>query len=223
MAFIPFPEPLLLASASPRRLDSLRSLGFSVECAPADADENVYDYLPIRERVVALASLKVRAGAAVADAALADAAANADGRSGNRPAAPRYALGADTLVSVDGEAFGKPADEDDARRMILALAGRSHLVSTGLAVLDRLTGAVETGLSETTVSFAPLERGELEWYLSSGEWSGVAGGYRIQGLAALLVRRIEGSFSGVVGLPLHTFYDILSRIGYPLPFGSAAD
>lgn len=208
-----FPEPLLLASASPRRLDSLRSLGFSVECAPVDADESVHDDLPIRERVVALAELKVRAGSAGAEAK----------RSGGHPAAPRYALGADTLVSVDGEAFGKPADEDDARRMIRALAGREHLVSTGLAVLDRLTGAAETGLSETAVSFAPLERGELEWYLSSGEWRGVAGGYRIQGLAALFVRRIEGSFSGVVGLPLHTFYDILSRIGYPLPFGSAAD
>lgn len=211
MVFSGFPEPILLASASPRRLDSLIALGFSVECAPADADESVHDDLPIRERVVALAELKVRAGSAGA------------GRSGGNPAAPHYALGADTLVSVDGEAFGKPADEGDARRMILALAGRTHLVSTGLAVLDRLTGIVETGLSETAVSFAPLGRGELEWYLSSGEWRGVAGGYRVQGLAALFVSRIEGSFSGVVGLPLHTFYDILSRIGYPLPFGSQAD
>jgi len=200
-------EAILLASASPRRLESLERLGFPVTVAPADIDESVLDHLPLGERVVSLAGLKARVGAERAPAS----------------PSPRYVLGADTLVGLDGRAFGKPRDLAEAREMLGALAGRTHVVYSGLAALDRLSGRVETGLAETEVTFAPMNQAEIAWYLSSGEWRGVAGAYRIQELAALFIRRIEGSFSGVVGLPLHTFYDILSRIGYPFPFGRGAD
>lgn len=198
-------EPILLASASPRRLESLRRLGFDASPFAADVDESVFDDLPIHERVVALAELKARAGAAKA------------------PYPPHWAIGADTLVSIDGKTFGKPGCEEEARSMLEALSGRTHTVSSGLCGLDRRTGAAELAVSETAVTFARLDPREIDWYLASGEWRGVAGAYRIQERAALFIERIEGSFSGVVGLPLHAFYGILSRIGYPFPFGNGAD
>jgi len=196
-----FPEPILLASSSPRRIETLRGLGFPVVVSPADVDESVFDHLPVSARVVALACLKAREGAAAA------------------PPQPRWAIGADTLVSVDGAAFGKPADEREARGMLLALSGRTHVVSSGVCVLDRQTGATESAASDTEVRFQRLSDHEVDWYLSTGEWRGAAGAYRIQEAASLFIERVEGSFSGVVGLPLHAFYAILSRIGYPFPFG----
>jgi len=192
-----FPEPVLLASSSPRRLETLERLGVPVVVFPADVDESAWDHVPVRERVVALARAK---------------AAEAGGRAG---VGPRWILGADTLVSVDGEASGKPADVGDARAMLRRLSGRDHVVSSGLAVLDRVTGRVETAVSETVVRFAAMSDTEIEAYLDTGEWEGVAGAYRIQERAALFVERVEGSFSGVVGLPIREFYVILLRCGYP--------
>ena len=182
----------------------MRSLGFQVLAYPADVDESAFDDLPIKERVVALAELKVRRSASEA------------------PYPPYWAIGADTLVSLEGVGFGKPVCEDDARAMLESLSGRTHVVSSGLCGLNRLTGAVERAVSETTVTFASLDSREIDWYVSTGEWRGAAGAYRIQESAAFFAERIEGSYSGVVGLPLHAFYGILSRIGYPFPFGDEA-
>jgi len=198
-------EPLLLASGSPRRIETLRSLGFELVVVPADVDESIYDGLPIAERVVALAELKARAGAAAA------------------PYPPRLAIGADTLVSLDGVAFGKPGNEAEARSMLASLSGRTHTVSSGLCVLDRRSGVTYAAISETSVRFSGLAGSEIDAYLATGEWRGAAGAYRIQERAAFFVERLEGSFSGVVGLPLHEFYGILSRIGYSFPLGGVAD
>lgn len=196
---------LLLASASPRRLSMLRDHGFPVVCAPADVDESIYDDMPVGRRVVALARLKATEGARGA------------------PVPPFWAVGADTLVSVDGAALGKPSDRAEARSMIALLAGRTHTVSTGICVLDRRTGIASSALSETRVRFAPMSSIEIEGYLDTGEWIGAAGAYRIQERAAFFITRIDGSFSGVVGLPLHEFYAILAESGYPLQFGSKPD
>ncbi|PKL08394.1 MAG: septum formation protein Maf [Spirochaetae bacterium HGW-Spirochaetae-7] len=197
-------RPLLLASASPRRIEMLERLGFELTIAPADIDESVCDDLPIGERVVKLAELKARAGSAAA----------------GYP--PIWALGADTLVSLDGIAMGKPAGEVEAREMLSALSGRTHRVTTGICVLDRRSGEAHTAVSESSVHFSPLGEEELDGYLATGEWRGAAGAYRIQEHASYFVEWLEGSFSGVVGLPLHEFYAILSAIGYPFPFGLAA-
>lgn len=196
-----FPEPILLASASARRISALRALGFSVIAAPANVDESVFDHLPIAERVAELASLKAREAEKSA------------------PYPPFWVVGADTLVSLDGEAFGKPADGNDARRMLMALSGRTHIVSSGVCAINRRDASLQTVVSETVVRFAEMTSREIDWYLSTGEWQDVAGAYRIQESAAFFAERVEGSFSGVVGLPLHAFYAILSRIGYPFPFG----
>lgn len=199
-------EPqLLLASASPRRLALLRDHGFTVTCSPADVDESIFDDLPIARRVVALAELKVLEG------------------SRHAPFPPYWALGADTLVSVDDVALGKASDRAEARSMLRMLAGRTHTVSTGICVINRETGTKASALSETRVTFAPLRDAEIEWYLDTGEWIGVAGAYRAQERGAFFIERLDGSFSGVVGLPLHEFYAILSSSGYPVQFESKAD
>jgi septum formation protein len=193
---------ILLASASPRRRDTLTALGFSLQVLAMDIDESVADELPVRERVMRLAQLKA-------------AAAHAKPWEGNG-AKPRWILGADTLVSLDGLVFAKAEDCAEAGRMLKALAGKTHQVYSGLALIDGDTGAVHSIVSSTDVRFAPLSGREIEGYLDTGEWRGVAGAYRIQERASFFVERVEGSFSGVVGLPLREFYVILGQAAYPL-------
>lgn len=198
------PRQILLASASPRRIETLKKLGFDLVVVPADVDESVHDDMPVRRRVVALAELKARTS------------------SGSAPFPPFWAVGADTLVSFEEVVFGKPADEADARAMLIALAGKTHTVSSGICVLDRRTGELHSAVSETRVHFSSLSDDELDAYVATGEWRGAAGAYRIQERAAFFVEWLEGSFSGVVGLPLHEFYAILCRIGFPFPLGERA-
>lgn len=198
-------EPLLLASASPRRIEMLQKLGFDIVIAPADIDESIHDVLPVRMRVMALAELKARTSSASA------------------PFPPLWAVGADTLVSLGGVVYGKPLDEADARSLLVALSGKTHTVSSGICVLDRRSGELQSAVSETRVHFSTLSNEELDAYLASGEWQGAAGAYRIQEHAAFFIEWLEGSFSGVVGLPLHEFYAILCRIGFPFPLGKRAD
>ncbi|GAB1454992.1 MAG: Maf family protein [Spirochaetia bacterium] len=191
--------PLVLASASPRRADTLRSLGFSIIISPSLLDETVYDHLPVNDRVMALAELKARDGSA------------------KTPMPPLLALGGDTLVTLDNHVLGKPSNAEEATAMLRLLSGKTHLVVSGLCLLDRQTGSATTAFSETKVSFSSLTNEEIEWYVSTGEWKGAAGAYRIQEGAALFIDSIEGSFSGVVGLPLHLFYAMISAIARPIP------
>lgn len=202
-----FSEPLLLASASPRRRELLEGLGAPIEVLAADIDETVADELHVAERVVRLAELKARAAAAAP-------------WPGGRPR-PRWIIGADTLVAAGERVFGKAADEAEARATLRRLAGAWHEVHSGVAVLDAATGAIRSALSTTRVLFGAMDDDEIDAYLARGEWRGVAGSYRLQEAAALFVERIEGSYSGVVGLPLRVFYGILRAAGYP-PFAEAA-
>jgi len=200
---------LLLASASQRRIEILDGLGIRFSTCATAIDESVFDDRAIGERVVALASLKARTGMDIH-------------KGGSQSPDPMLVIGADTLVSVDGVALGKAADKKEAGIMLRMLSGRTHTVSTGLCVIESTTSRVETALSETLVVFNPLSEAEIEWYLETGEWSGAAGAYRIQEHASYFVKRIEGSFSGVVGLPLHAFYAILCGFGYRFPTGKQA-
>jgi septum formation protein len=200
-------EKLLLASNSPRRRELLEAAGISFELLVADVDEEARDCLPPPERVVALAEDKARAAAAQAP-----------------PSSPRLVLGADTLVCLPGSrdkeeelALGKPRDEADAGRMMRMLSGRPHFVRTGLVLLDRLSGRLWSSRSDSTVVFATMDEGDIGAYLASGEWAGVAGGYRIQGLAAFYIERLEGSWTGVVGLPMRELYVILRAAGFRVP------
>lgn len=139
--------------------------------------------LPPAELVVENARLKARAGLA---------------------AAPRGAavLGVDTDVFLDEEALGQPDGRDGALERLRALSGRSHEVLSGVCLLGPREGEERTGVSRSVVTFAPLDDAALELYLGSGEWRSRAGAYAIQGLGSILVEKVEGDFSNVVGLPI---------------------
>ncbi len=126
-------------------------------------------------------------------------------------------LGCDTLVALDGTIYGKPRDERDARATLRALGGATHDVLSGLALLGG-GGASEgdaperTAVVRTAVTFRELGEGMLDWYLARGEWRGRAGGYAIQGAGAALVRKVEGDYENVVGLPLAALLDICPEL-----------
>jgi septum formation protein len=130
-------------------------------------------------------------------------------------------LGCDTLVALEGTIYGKPRDEQEARATLQALSGTTHEVISGVAVLlggagrtatDRSQGGQRTALARTAVTFRTLDEELLDWSLASGEWRGRAGGYAIQGTGAALIRKIEGDYENVVGLPLASLLDIYPEL-----------
>jgi septum formation protein len=127
---------------------------------------------------------------------------------------PLPVLGADTEVVQGGVIFGKPADPADATRMLSLLSGRRHEVLTAIAL--RWEREMVLALSVSTVTMRPLEKAEIERYVATGEPYDKAGGYAVQGRAAAFIRRIEGSYSGVMGLPLFETAEALARIGFPV-------
>jgi septum formation protein len=128
---------------------------------------------------------------------------------------PLWICGADTVVSVDGKIFGKPASREDAQNMLNILQGRAHDVITSVALFNGRKKSVDCRSAASVVTFSPLSEAEIDWYLNTGEWQGVAGAYKIQGLASCLISRIVGSYSSIVGLPMHEFYVMLRENGYP--------
>ena len=176
---------LVLASASPRRSALLSQIGLTFEVRPSDIVEpphNIHSNNPASEVTQNLALLKAAAVAQHFDDAI--------------------IIGADTLVSLDGKLLCKPADDADAFDMLTHLSGTSHEVVTGVALIDARTEH-ETVWSETTqVYFRKLHSAEITAYIASGETSDKAGAYGIQGRGAAFVRRIEGCYFNVVGLPL---------------------
>ena len=123
-------------------------------------------------------------------------------------------LGADTEVVLDGAIFGKPADADAARAMLARLSGRRHEVITAIAL--KWEDNTEVALSVSHVTLRRLTAGEIERYVASGEPMDKAGGYAIQGRAAAFITRLEGSYSGVMGLPLAETAALLARVGRPV-------
>ncbi|MBX3702448.1 MAG: septum formation inhibitor Maf [Steroidobacteraceae bacterium] len=187
-------DSIILASASERRSRLLRQIGVRHEVMAMDLDESRHDGEPARDHVLRLACGK--AGAAV----------KALGASADRPV-----LAADTVVVLDGTLYGKPADEDGCVAILAALAGRTHEVLTAVAVLH--AGRLATALSESRVSFRAIDEAECRRYWATGEPAGKAGAYAIQGRGAVFVSRIEGSHSGVVGLPLFETAALLDAAG----------
>jgi septum formation protein len=112
----------------------------------------------------------------------------------------------DTVVSLDGRIYGKPRDAEQARATLAALSGRAHTVIGGICLIE--ASGPRTATASTVVEFRPLAPGLIDWYLDSGEWRERAGGYAIQGRGAALVRRIEGDYLNVVGLPLSTLLEL---------------
>jgi nucleoside triphosphate pyrophosphatase len=192
---------IVLASASPRRAELLASAGLPFVVVPSTVVEERLPDEPPGAFVRRLAAAKARDVAA----------ARPDGRS---PGATReFVLAADTDVVLDGDVLGKPRDEDDARAMLARLSGRVHDVVTGYEVYDVAARRADGAVVRTRVEFAALSRGEIDAYVATGEPMGKAGGYAIQGRAAGMVRRIEGSYTNVVGLPLREVLETLARMG----------
>jgi len=194
---------LVLASASPRRVELLKAAGFEFEVLPVDVDESVRALESPARYVERLAAEKsARAQVALKSrAAAASPAASAES----------VVLGADTAVVVDGEILGKPRDDADAAGMLGRLSGRAHDVLTGVSLRK---GRYEVNRVESSRVFvATLSADELRWYVESGEGRDKAGAYAIQGLASRFITRIEGSYSNVVGLPIAMVYDLLQALG----------
>lgn len=192
---------LVLASSSPRRAALLESVGVEVAIEPADVDETALDGENAGELVRRLAIAKATAIA-------------------NQQASAALVVGADTVVTIDGEILGKPVDVGDARRALRLLSGRTHEVMTGVAAVQasREVGDQTThaGVAVTSVEFKQLDEAEIDSYIASGEPFGKAGSYAIQGRGGLLVRRIDGTHDNVVGLPLSLVDDVLELHGYRL-------
>ena len=178
---MPGPAPkLVLASRSPQRRAILESLGVAFEVRPVDV-------------------LEEDEGAPVAVAA-----ENALRKALAGKARPEeVVLGVDTIVVTGLEIWGKPPNEEAARETLRRLAGRTHRVISGVALVDE-GGAVRADEAVTEVTFRTLDDAMIEWYLGSGEWDGRAGGYAIQGRGGALVERIDGDYLNVVGLPVGT-------------------
>lgn len=191
------PAPILwLASASPRRLELLRQIGIEPAVRVSGVDEAL---LP-GESALAYSPRIALAKAAAVWHALTDA-----------ERAP--VLGADTEVVLDGRALGKPRDAEDAAAMLRALQGRRHQVLSSVALFHAGAPGGEVRIQQTEVDFAPLDEAAIVRYLATGEAMGKAGAYAIQGHAAAFVARIEGSHSGVMGLPLHETAELLAQAG----------
>jgi septum formation protein len=187
---------LILASASPRRAELLRSAGYSFEVVVADVDESIRAGESPSGYVRRLAADK---SAAAMVRVMADLKVCSTLHAGFSPA-DVIVLGADTTVVADGAILGKPLDEEDGRRMLQRLSGATHQVLTGVSLRQ---GSYEVGRVETSsVTFRALTDEDIAWYLASGEWRGKAGGYAIQGFASRFIPSMAGSYSNVVGLPL---------------------
>ncbi len=190
-------ERLVLASGSPRRRELLAGLGVVFEVRPADIDESV---------------APDESGTAYV-ARLARAKAEAVARSGE------VVVAADTTVDLDDELLGKPADANEARSLLTRLSGRTHQVHTGVCVRRHAVDGdahVRHAVVTTEVTFAPLPPTWIEWYVATGEPFDKAGGYGMQGSAALFVARIDGSPTNVIGLPLDCLAALVEQVGSDL-------
>ena len=189
-------ERIYLASASPRRRELLELLGVSFEVRPADVTEDIFRGELPRDCVIRLALEKANA--------VSSTLAAGD---------PGPVLGADTLVVVDGTPLGKPRDAAHATEILLQLSGRTHNVYTAVVLVKEEQPAVKVSHSE--VSFRTLTTAEIDTYWATGEPRDKAGAYGIQGLGAVFIRELKGSYSGVMGLPLHETGLLLDQAGVP--------
>ena len=206
---------VLLASASPQRRMLLKQMGIDPLVLPSDVPE-ILDPKDVYGSLKLLADRKASTSVAKL---LSDPPRELDGMI--------WAIGADTVILHKGQAIGKSKNQREARAVLRRLTGDNHSVLTGVSVqkleLDG-SGNAETSatvleVAETRVQFRNLKPQELDWYLSTGEWMGAAGAYRIQMKGACIVNALEGSYSNVVGLPIELIYGILIGLGFSFEAG----
>ncbi|HEX7151133.1 MAG TPA: Maf family protein [Thermoanaerobaculia bacterium] len=183
----------ILASASPRRRELLASIGLDFDVLPSHVPEVRADGEAPEEYVARLSRDKA--------AALAQ----------EHPS--RWVIAADTTVLLGEQLLEKPVDEADARRMLKTIAGQTHIVYTGVTLVNLERKHHETRVAESEVRMLPLSDDEIAWYVSTGEPMDKAGAYAVQGIGAMFIESIHGSYTNVVGLPLATLFQMLRRAG----------
>lgn len=191
-----YQKMIYLASRSPRRAELLQQMGLEFIVLPSDIDETPLQSEQSDAYVLRLAAQKAKT-------------CYEDLISKSKPLYP--VLAADTTVSLDGKILGKPQDNDDAFQMLSSMSGRWHEVHTGIAVAT--ADGVNVAISTTKVEMAPLSDQTILAYIATGEPLDKAGAYGIQGFAGTLIKRIEGSYSGVMGLPVFETAQLLSQVG----------
>lgn len=194
---MPLGPPLILASTSPRRKDLLALLQIPFEVVEPDFTESFRPGVAAKELACRFADGKARSCAA------------------RWP--DRLILGSDTLIELEGEVLGKPADIKEARRMLERLSGREHLIHTAVAVRRQADARREVAVATVAVRMAGFGADELEAYLRTGESMGKAGAYSIQGEGGRLIDRIEGDYTAAVGLPLQLTAGLLEGGGLRIP------
>jgi len=187
---------IVLASGSPRRSEILTALGLTFTVRRPDLEEIIVPGDSPESTVCRLAAEKAECVSVEAG---------------------ELVLAADTIVVLDGDLLGKPADEHEAIEMLMRLSGRSHDVFTGMAL--RVNGRTVSAAARTGVTFRPLDRAECEAYVATGEPMDKAGAYGIQGFGSALVERIDGDFFNVMGLPVPTLLELFTSIGYRYAYG----
>jgi len=191
-------EPIILASSSPRRQEILKMLKIPFRVIIPNIDETLMSAIELEQIPELLAREKVTA-------VIHSLPANQE---------IPYVLGADTVIIFNNEILGKPESQEQAFDYLKRLQGKTHTVVTALVLYKGKTKTTVSKINKTRVTFSPMTDEEIQWYVDSGEWHGAAGGYRIQSLASMFVSKIEGSYSGVVGLPISDLYDILKEQNY---------
>ncbi len=184
---------IYLASRSPRRRELLSQMAVDFAVLIADVDESVEPGESPQDYVQRIATEKARAGVSLLAA------------EDKKPV-----LAADTAVIVDQTIFGKPVNDDDAKRMLKMLSGHSHQVMTAVALASETE--LKTALSVSEVHFAAMTESEIDWYIQTGEGRDKAGSYAVQGLGAIFIDQIQGSYSGIMGLPVRETGQLLMQM-----------
>ena len=193
-------EPFILASSSPRRQEILKELNIPFKVIIPDIKETVPDDIPVEKAPEYIATKKIEAVIRTLPA---------------EQTIP-WIMGADTAIVLNGKLYGKPSSREEARSFLKMFSGKKHKVITSIAIFNGHLNYLDTRTNISTVTFKKLTDEEINRYLDSGEWYGVAGGYRIQGKAAFFITEIKGSYSSIVGLPISDFYDIMLQQNYSL-------
>ena len=183
----------ILASASPRRQELLKFMGFDFTVIPSGVDEKFLGGESVKGHVLRLSREKAQVIA------------------GRNPGT--WVLGADTVVIIDGDVLGKPGSKKEAKEMLMRLSGKKHRVLTGFSVVRKSVNVVKSGLVESSVFFTEVSEDELEWYIDTMEPYDKAGGYAVQGKAAFFIKEIRGSHTNVIGLPLCEVVAALKEVG----------
>lgn len=193
-------QPIILASSSPRRQEILKLMNIPYQVIIPNCKEEYPDDIEIEKVPEFIATRKIDAVIRAAPAGI------------EYP----WILGADTVIVKNKKILGKPENQEQAFEYLKSLQGSTHKVITGIALFNSELHYMSNRTSITKVTFSKMTDEEIKWYISTGEWHGAAGGYRIQGFASCFISKIDGTNSGVMGLPVFELYDILKEQNYSI-------